>query len=63
MAFKLPQFGKGSTATKPATKKAAAKPAVTVKKAGTVSTGTRKGGVGYRSVQQQFALPSDGLAC
>jgi hypothetical protein len=55
MAFKLPQFGKGSTAAKPATKKAAAtvKKAVgTVKKAGTVSTGTRKGGVGYRSVQR-----------
>jgi light-harvesting complex II chlorophyll a/b binding protein 4 len=54
MAFKLPQFGKGSTAAKPATKKAAAtvKKAVgTVKKAGTVSTGTRKGGVGYRKYQ------------
>jgi light-harvesting complex II chlorophyll a/b binding protein 4 len=54
MAFKLPQFGSGkaSTATKkPATKKVAAAKPVTVKKSGTVSTGTRKGGVGYRKYQ------------
>jgi len=51
MAFKLPQFGKASTAAKkPATRQTSAKP-VTVKKAGTVSTGTRKGGVGYRKYQ------------
>jgi len=51
MAFKLPQFGKASAAAKkPATRQvSAAKPAV--KKAGTVSTGTRKGGVGYRKYQ------------
>lgn len=49
MAFKLPQFGSGkaSTAAKKPAARTAAKPA-TVKKSGTVSTGTRKGGVGYR---------------
>jgi len=48
--FSLPSLTKASP--KPATKKATvAKPATTVKKAGTVSSGTRKGGVGYRKYQ------------
>jgi light-harvesting complex II chlorophyll a/b binding protein 4 len=52
MAFKLPQFGKASTAAKkPATRQVSSAKPVTVKKSGTVSTGTRKGGVGYRKYQ------------
>lgn len=60
MAFKLPQFGSGkaSTATKkPATRQVSASKPVTVKKSGTVSTGTRKGGVGYRQAHGS-KLPS-----
>jgi hypothetical protein len=48
MSF-LKNLGKGAAApAKTATKKVAKAAPVTVKKAGTVSTGTRKGGVGYR---------------
>jgi light-harvesting complex II chlorophyll a/b binding protein 4 len=51
--FSLPSFGGG--ASKPAAKtvkKSVSRPATTVtKKAGTVSTGTRSGGVGYRKYQ------------
>lgn len=49
MAFKFPKLGGAGakSAPKKAAAKQAAKPAP-IKKAGTVSTGTRKGGVGYR---------------
>jgi light-harvesting complex II chlorophyll a/b binding protein 4 len=49
----LPSFGGSKAAApKPAKKAPAPRPATTVvKKAGTVSTGTRKGGVGYRKYQ------------
>jgi len=51
MSF-LKNLGKGAAApAKTATKKVAKAAPVTVKKAGTVSTGTRKGGVGYRKYQ------------
>lgn len=51
--FSLPSFGgsKPATAVKSATKKVAKAAPAPVKKAGTISTGTRKGGVGYRKYQ------------
>lgn len=63
MAFKLPQFGSGkaSTAAKKPAARTAAKPA-TVKKSGTVSTGTRKGGVGYRQAHGSNSASSRWMA-
>lgn len=63
MAFKLPQFGSGkaSTAAKKPAARTAAKPA-TVKKSGTVSTGTRKGGVGYRQAHISNSASSRWMA-
>jgi light-harvesting complex II chlorophyll a/b binding protein 4 len=49
--FSLPSFGGKSAAPKAATRKVSKPSPAPVKKSGTVSTGTRKGGVGYRKYE------------
>lgn len=61
MTFKLPNFGNGGkTATaKAGTVKKATVSKPVAKKAGTISTGTRKGGVGYRKYDGGASRPCD----